>query len=94
MKDRFDELAKVMAGSPTRRTALKKLTLGLAGLALAAVGKASAQKPTICVEWICTNNIDGGGPVYVCGHGKPYQAKFGTCTKIGIAPCNYCMNCC
>ena len=36
MNDKFDELAKGLAQSVTRRGALKKFGLGLTGLALAA----------------------------------------------------------
>jgi hypothetical protein len=35
MNNRFDELAKGLAESTTRRQALKKFSLGLAGMALA-----------------------------------------------------------
>ncbi len=38
MSDKFDELAKAMAQSVTRRGALKKFGVGLAGIALAALG--------------------------------------------------------
>ena len=38
MNDKFDELAKGLAQSVTRRGALKKFGLGLAGIALAALG--------------------------------------------------------
>jgi hypothetical protein len=38
MKDKFDELAKEMAQSVTRRGALKRFGLGLAGLALTSLG--------------------------------------------------------
>jgi hypothetical protein len=38
MNDQFDELAKDMAQSVTRRAALKKFGVGLAGIALAALG--------------------------------------------------------
>jgi hypothetical protein len=41
MNDKFDELAKGMAQSVTRRGALKKFGLGLAGLALATFGLAN-----------------------------------------------------
>ena len=41
MNDKFDELAKGMALSVTRRSALKKFGLGLAGLALASLGLAN-----------------------------------------------------
>jgi hypothetical protein len=38
MNDKFDELAKGMAQSATRRGALKKFGLGVAGIALACFG--------------------------------------------------------
>ena len=41
MNNTFDELAKGMAQSATRRQALKKFGFGLAGLALACFGLAS-----------------------------------------------------
>jgi hypothetical protein len=41
MNDKFDELAKVMAQSVTRRAALKKFGLGMAAFALAALGLAN-----------------------------------------------------
>jgi hypothetical protein len=40
MKDKFDELAKGLAQSTTRRQALKKFSLGLAGMAVACFGLA------------------------------------------------------
>ena len=50
MNNQFDELAKNLAQSVTRRGALKKFGLGLAGLALASLGmanKANAEATTI-----------------------------------------------
>ena len=47
MNDQFDELTKSMAQSVTRRAALKKFGVGLAGMALACLGlanKAEAAK--------------------------------------------------
>ena len=41
MNDKFDELAKGMAQSVTRRGALKKFGVGLAGIALASLGLAN-----------------------------------------------------
>ena len=41
MNDKFDELAKGLAQSVTRRGALKKFGLGLAGLAVASLGLAN-----------------------------------------------------
>jgi hypothetical protein len=40
MNDKFDELAKGLAQSATRRVALKKFGVGLAGMALACFGLA------------------------------------------------------
>ena len=51
MNDKFDELAKGMAPSVTRRGALKKFGLGLAGIVLATLGlssKAETAKPFHC----------------------------------------------
>jgi hypothetical protein len=48
MNNKFDELAKSMAQSVSRRQALKKFGVGLAGLALACFGltnRAEAGKP-------------------------------------------------
>jgi hypothetical protein len=48
MKNKFDELTKQMAQSVTRRAALKKFGVGLAGMALACFGladKAGATPP-------------------------------------------------
>ena len=50
MNEQFDELAKGLAQSVTRRGALKKFGLGLAGIALASLGlanKANAEAATI-----------------------------------------------
>ncbi len=41
MNNKFDELTKQMAQSVTRRAALKKFGVGLAGMALACFGLAS-----------------------------------------------------
>ena len=41
MNDKFDELAKGLAQSVTRRAALKKFGVGLAGIALASLGLAN-----------------------------------------------------
>ena len=43
MNNKFDELTKVMAQSVTRRAVLKRLSLGLAGMALAF--SAESNKP-------------------------------------------------
>lgn len=44
MNHKFDELTKSLAQSVTRRAALKKFTVGLAGMALAAFGLANKAR--------------------------------------------------
>jgi len=44
MNNQFDELTKSMAQSVTRRAALKKFSLGLAGMALACFGLANKSQ--------------------------------------------------
>ena len=44
MNDKFDELAKGLAQSVTRRGALKKFGVGLAGIALAWLGLANSAE--------------------------------------------------
>ena len=44
MNDKFDELTKNLAQSVTRRGALKKFGVGLAGVALASLGLANEAK--------------------------------------------------
>ena len=44
MNNKFDELTKSMAQSVTRRQALKKFSVGLAGMALACFGLANRAK--------------------------------------------------
>jgi hypothetical protein len=61
MNNQFDELSKNLAQSVTRRGALKKFSLGLAGLALACFGlakKAEAQSTCLPNDYQCTNNSD------------------------------------
>jgi hypothetical protein len=48
MNDKFDELAKGMAHSVTRRAALKKFGLGLAGIALASLGLTNKAQAGTC----------------------------------------------
>jgi hypothetical protein len=64
MNSKFDELTKQMAQSVTRRRALKKFSLGVAGMALACLGlahKAGADpKPGSCLPngYPCKINSD------------------------------------
>src|SRR5258708_19958919 len=48
MNNKFDELAKGMAQSVTRRGALRKFGVGLAGMALACLGLASKAEAGGC----------------------------------------------
>jgi hypothetical protein len=77
MNNKFDELAKSMAQSVTRRQAFKKSGLGLAGMALACFGlanKAEAAK-------------GGCRPSYaLCKHNN--QCCSGTCFfEFGVGGC-------
>ena len=60
MDHKFDELTKQMAQSVTRRGALKKFGIGLAGMALACFGLADPAegKGGLCS---CVTNADCGG---------------------------------
>jgi hypothetical protein len=57
MNDKFDELAKGLAQSVTRRGPLKKFGAGLAGIALASLGLAN---------WAQANPDDKGGKQFHC----------------------------
>ena len=76
MNDKFDELAKGMAQSVTRRAALRKFGVGLVGVALASLGMANraeaGPKPSACLP---AGQICGSGrsmPVrclnFCCSH--------------------------
>ncbi len=65
MNTKFDQLAKGLAQSATRRQALKRFGVGLAGMALACFGlpnKALANNCQTCLE----NCKAGGGTTQVC----------------------------
>ena len=80
MNDKFDELAKGLAQSATRRQALKRFGVGLAGMALACLGLANTAKAakagckptgTKCTRnaHCCSGVCDNGG----------YYARSGFC---------------
>jgi hypothetical protein len=58
MSNQFDELTKSLAQSVTRRAALKKFGVGLAGMALACFGLTDKAKGGNCKPSgaICTHN--------------------------------------
>ena len=57
MNNRFDELTKQMAQSVTRRAALKKFGVGLAGMALACFGLARRAKAQTTQKGKCVVNL-------------------------------------
>jgi len=70
MNNKFDELTKQLAQSVTRRAALKKFGVGLAGMALACFGLAN-RAVAGASQCKCTTNADcpSGG---VCYQGTCY----------------------
>ena len=69
MNNQFDELTKNMAQSVTRRAALRKFGVGLAGMALACFGlanKAEAQSTCLGYGALCQSDSD-------CCSGKCYR---------------------
>ena len=61
MNDKFDDLAKGLAQSVTRRGALKKFGFGLAAIVAAAFGLSNAQsapdKPATCCTYECGSQV-------------------------------------
>jgi len=53
MNEKFDELAKSLAQSVTRRVALKKFSLSLAGIALASLGLVKKAEADPRKHWHC-----------------------------------------
>src|SRR5436309_3894821 len=58
MHHKFDELTKSMAQSVTRRAALKKFGVGLAGMALACFGLANIARADKVKTTPCSTNTD------------------------------------
>ena len=79
MNNQFDELTKQMAQSVTRRAALKKFGVGLAGMALVAFGLANeAQAGSKCVS---NTDCNGNTCCYgvCCNRRKPVCCSAGFC---------------
>jgi hypothetical protein len=80
MNDKFDELAKGMAQSVTRRQVLKKFSVGLAGMALACFGLANiatAGKSKTCLPSGSLCKGDSECCSGVCDKGKYGGGGFG-----------------
>jgi hypothetical protein len=97
MNNKFDELAKGLAQSVTRREAFKKFGIGLAGMALACFGlprRAKAQttqKGKCVVNWSGTGT-DRKGLVYtgLCVDPNTCQGGFSPdCPAYTAAPTNH-----
>ena len=63
MNNQFDELTKSMAQSVTRRAALKKFGVGLAGMALACLGLANKAEARPVSNYcpVCMQNCKSSG---------------------------------
>ena len=86
MNNQFDELTKSMAQSMTRKQALKKFGVGIAGMALACFGLANkAKSQTACQPngYACSNGQDccSGhcASFFVPGPGKKQKYKVRVC---------------
>ena len=66
MNDKFDELARGLAQSVTRRGALKKFGVGLAGVALASLGLVNKAEAAGCLESCVKPCVAAGVPHVVC----------------------------
>ena len=85
MNHKFDELTKGLAQSVTRRAALKKFGVGLAGMALACFGLVNKAQAGPCKPGgsKCSRNSEccSGYCYYQFNpDGKNNATKFGTCT--------------
>jgi hypothetical protein len=63
MSSQFDELTKSMAQSVTRRAALKKFGVGLAGMALACLGLANRAEAETTTQCLGTGRICAYGGI-------------------------------
>ena len=86
MNHQFDELAKGLAQSVTRRGALKKFGVGVAGFAVAALGLANRAEAATqhCVKWACLPNGDYSEQYY-CSNVRP-PARAARSTSPSTAP--------
>lgn len=85
MENQFDELAKSLAQSVTRRAALKKFSLGLAGMALACFGLANSA----VAARACATDADCGVNQVCCG-GLCYSLPKWCDTSVDLCCCKHC----
>ncbi len=78
MNNKFDEFAKAMSQSGTRRAALKKFGVGLVGAALTALGpRSAAAAPRLTPGYVCCR--------YIAGNGGNVMARTALCVGAGQA---------
>ena len=85
MNNKFDELARGLAQSTTRRQALKKFGVGLAGMALACFGLANKAEAKGCLPSGSECKQDSDCCSGMCG--ETYYFKGGRLHKIKV--CGY-----
>ena len=85
MNNQFDELTKSMAQSVTRRVALKKFGVGLAGMALACFGLANSSMAANVKTVSCATDSECAGGQTCCN---------GTCMDAVPAWCDVAANPC
>ena len=94
MNNKFDELAKGMAQTVTRRQALKKFGVGLAGMALASFGfmnMARADRVKSGSGEVCCRTDADCGTTEICDLSIPCTAKKNDPThQYGICHCLQC----
>jgi hypothetical protein len=97
MNNKFDELAKGLAQSVTRRQALRSLGAGLAGMSLAFFGLASKADggggAYVCCLYECYNSIMGGKLIRskFCGGACPAPSSFcRLASSRSVADCKTC----
>lgn len=83
MNHKFDELAKGMAQSVTRRGALKKFGAGLAGVMLASLGLANNAHAGKCLDQQCVNECKK----YCATFHKRNSDEWNFCVDFCIGPC-------
>ncbi len=83
MNNKFDELTKGISQSVTRRGALKKFGVGLAGIALAALGLPNKTHAGKCLDQQCANDCKK----YCAIMYKRNSDDWNLCVDLCIGPC-------